>query len=400
MWWPEYVPYPPARPAERRRSTETWSRRSIRGENCGSVPSSSRMSVARQSCRELELIEPRAGEVRVRMLASGVCHSDLHVRDGGGIDLTPIVMGHEERGHRRGRRSGRDHAPVGQLVALSWLIPCGVCRSCRRGAHLGASRPSYGTRCWTARRRSVASGPTARSEPWPRQPWCRPPPPYPSPMASTRRRADRLLRDDGRRGRPQDRERAGDRRSPDRPGRRRAVVFDGCGRGGCVADRGHRPRHQSWTSRDRSGPRTGCSPTTMPPPRSGAPRPDRRRTGSSSRRSAGHRPPAGHLRLAGRRHRGPCRHDFDIGERASFEVIHSSTVRADPWLELSLGTRGRFSALCRVGGRGSAPGRSPDRPPHRSRRHRRRLRRDACGTVRPAGDHVLTGAASGASAPR
>jgi len=41
--------------------------------------------------RELDLIEPRAGEVRVRMRASGVCHSDLHVRDGEWDRPTPIV---------------------------------------------------------------------------------------------------------------------------------------------------------------------------------------------------------------------------------------------------------------------------------------------------------------------
>src|SRR5688500_20392322 len=47
---------------------------------------------------DLELIEPRAGEVRVRVLESGVCHSDLHVRDGEWERPTPIVMGHEGAG--------------------------------------------------------------------------------------------------------------------------------------------------------------------------------------------------------------------------------------------------------------------------------------------------------------
>ena len=46
----------------------------------------------------LELIEPRAGEVRIRVLASGVCHSDLHVRDGDWPRPTPMVMGHEGAG--------------------------------------------------------------------------------------------------------------------------------------------------------------------------------------------------------------------------------------------------------------------------------------------------------------
>ena len=83
--------------------------------------------------RELELIEPRAGEVRVRMLASGVCHSDLHVRDGEWDRPTPIVMGHEGAGIVEAVGPGVTTPRVGQLVALSWLIPCGVCRSCLRG---------------------------------------------------------------------------------------------------------------------------------------------------------------------------------------------------------------------------------------------------------------------------
>ncbi len=82
---------------------------------------------------DLELIEPRDGEVRVRMLASGVCHSDLHVRDGEWDRPTPIVLGHEGAGIVEAVGAGVESPRVGELVALSWLIPCGVCRSCRRG---------------------------------------------------------------------------------------------------------------------------------------------------------------------------------------------------------------------------------------------------------------------------
>jgi S-(hydroxymethyl)glutathione dehydrogenase / alcohol dehydrogenase len=95
--------------------------------------------------RELELIEPRAGEVRIRMLASGVCHSDLHVRDGEWDRPTPIVMGHEGAGIVEAVGPGVTTPRVGQLVALSWLIPCGVCRSCRRGQIWACpDSPSYG----------------------------------------------------------------------------------------------------------------------------------------------------------------------------------------------------------------------------------------------------------------
>jgi len=81
----------------------------------------------------LTLAEPRRGEVRVRILASGVCHSDLHVRDGDWPRPTPIAMGHEGAGVVEAVGPGVRALSVGQPVALSWLVPCGVCRSCLAG---------------------------------------------------------------------------------------------------------------------------------------------------------------------------------------------------------------------------------------------------------------------------
>ena len=86
---------------------------------------------------DLELDPPGLGEVRVRMLASGVCHSDLHVRDGEWQRPGPVVMGHEGAGVVEGVGAGVD--PVasglteGRVVALSWVVPCGRCRSCLAG---------------------------------------------------------------------------------------------------------------------------------------------------------------------------------------------------------------------------------------------------------------------------
>ncbi len=81
----------------------------------------------------LTLAEPRAGEVRVRILASGVCHSDLHVRDGEWPRPTPIAIGHEGAGVVDAVGPGVRSLSVGEPVALSWLVPCGACRSCRAG---------------------------------------------------------------------------------------------------------------------------------------------------------------------------------------------------------------------------------------------------------------------------
>jgi S-(hydroxymethyl)glutathione dehydrogenase/alcohol dehydrogenase len=82
---------------------------------------------------DLELADPGPGEVRVTMLASGVCHSDLHVRDGDWDRPVPIVMGHEGAGVVEAVGPGVQHLAVGQPVALAWLVPCGTCRQCRSG---------------------------------------------------------------------------------------------------------------------------------------------------------------------------------------------------------------------------------------------------------------------------
>jgi S-(hydroxymethyl)glutathione dehydrogenase/alcohol dehydrogenase len=86
---------------------------------------------------ELTLDPPGPGEVRVRMAAAGICHSDLHVRDGEWEREGPIVLGHE--GSAVVEELGPGVATAfpglrpGVLVALAWLIPCGRCRACRSG---------------------------------------------------------------------------------------------------------------------------------------------------------------------------------------------------------------------------------------------------------------------------
>jgi len=98
---------------------------------------------------ELRLDPPAAGEVRVRILASGVCHSDLHVRDGEWPRTGPFVIGHEGAGLVEAIGPGVDPAAsgleIGRLVALSWYAPCGRCPACRTGrewlcSDSGASR--------------------------------------------------------------------------------------------------------------------------------------------------------------------------------------------------------------------------------------------------------------------
>jgi S-(hydroxymethyl)glutathione dehydrogenase / alcohol dehydrogenase len=84
---------------------------------------------------DVELEEPTAGEVRVRMVASGVCHSCLHAADGSwgpGLPV-PMVLGDEGAGVVEAVGPGVLRLAPGDHVILSWAPACGQCRSCARG---------------------------------------------------------------------------------------------------------------------------------------------------------------------------------------------------------------------------------------------------------------------------
>ena len=82
---------------------------------------------------ELELEEPRAGEVLVRVAASGVCHSDWHVVTGDTKHPMPCVLGHEGAGVVEARGDGVTDVNVGDHVVLNWAPSCGRCFYCLRG---------------------------------------------------------------------------------------------------------------------------------------------------------------------------------------------------------------------------------------------------------------------------
>ncbi|MBI2237263.1 MAG: alcohol dehydrogenase catalytic domain-containing protein [Actinobacteria bacterium] len=82
---------------------------------------------------ELELESPRAGEVLVRIAASGVCHSDLHQADGDWGETGPMVLGHEGAGIVEAVGEGVTTPRAGELVALNWYYPCLTCQACQRG---------------------------------------------------------------------------------------------------------------------------------------------------------------------------------------------------------------------------------------------------------------------------
>ncbi len=77
--------------------------------------------------------DPGPGEVLVRVQASGVCHTDLHYREGAITDDFPFLLGHEAAGIVEEIGDGVDNVVPGDFVVLAWRAPCGACRSCLRG---------------------------------------------------------------------------------------------------------------------------------------------------------------------------------------------------------------------------------------------------------------------------
>lgn len=81
----------------------------------------------------LHLDEPRAGEVRVKIAACGVCHSDYHLATGTTRHPMPVVCGHEGAGIVEAVGTGVTRVQPGDHVTLSWTPDCGECFYCLRG---------------------------------------------------------------------------------------------------------------------------------------------------------------------------------------------------------------------------------------------------------------------------
>src|SRR5688572_17952557 len=82
---------------------------------------------------QLDLEEPRAGEVLVGVRAVGVCHSDWHLVTGATKHPMPLVPGHEGAGVVEAVGPGVSDVAVGDHVVLNWAPSCGACFYCLRG---------------------------------------------------------------------------------------------------------------------------------------------------------------------------------------------------------------------------------------------------------------------------
>ncbi|MFI6818915.1 S-(hydroxymethyl)mycothiol dehydrogenase [Nonomuraea sp. NPDC050328] len=77
--------------------------------------------------------DPGPGEAVVNVQACGVCHTDLHYREGGINDEFPFLLGHEAAGVVEAVGPGVTDVAPGDYVILNWRAVCGDCRACRRG---------------------------------------------------------------------------------------------------------------------------------------------------------------------------------------------------------------------------------------------------------------------------
>ena len=92
--------------------------------------------------KDILVPDPGPGEALVRIKACGVCHTDLHYREGAINDDFPFFLGHEASGTVEAVGDGVDNISPRDFVIIAWRSPCGGCRSCLRG------RPWY---CFASR---------------------------------------------------------------------------------------------------------------------------------------------------------------------------------------------------------------------------------------------------------
>ncbi|GAA1974166.1 S-(hydroxymethyl)mycothiol dehydrogenase [Nocardioides panacihumi] len=103
--------------------------------------------------------DPGPGEAVVKVQACGVCHTDLHYREGGINDEFPFLLGHEAAGIVEAVGPEVTGIAPGDFVVLNWRAVCGECRACRRGA------PQYCFNTHNAKQRmTLADGPDAGTE--------------------------------------------------------------------------------------------------------------------------------------------------------------------------------------------------------------------------------------------
>ena len=102
------------------------------------MPQTVKGVIARSKGADVELVDivvpdPGPGEAVVQVHSCGVCHTDLHYREGGINDEFPFLLGHEAAGVVESVGEGVTEVAPGDFVILNWRAVCGQCRACAKG---------------------------------------------------------------------------------------------------------------------------------------------------------------------------------------------------------------------------------------------------------------------------
>ena len=102
------------------------------------MPSTVKGVIARTKGAPVEIVDiivpdPGPGEAVVKIEACGVCHTDVHYREGGINDEFPFLLGHEAAGVVEAVGEGVTNVAPGDFVILNWRAVCGQCRACAKG---------------------------------------------------------------------------------------------------------------------------------------------------------------------------------------------------------------------------------------------------------------------------
>ncbi|MFX0538865.1 S-(hydroxymethyl)mycothiol dehydrogenase [Ornithinimicrobium sp. Y1847] len=102
------------------------------------MPQTVKGVIARSKGADVEVVDivvpdPGPGEAVVKVEACGVCHTDLHYREGGINDEFPFLLGHEAAGTVEAVGEGVTEVEPGDFVILNWRAVCGQCRACAKG---------------------------------------------------------------------------------------------------------------------------------------------------------------------------------------------------------------------------------------------------------------------------
>ena len=168
------------------------------------MPQTVKGVIARSKGADVELVDivvpdPGPGEAVVQVQSCGVCHTDLHYREGGINDEFPFLLGPRGRGSRRGGRRGRDRRAPGDFVILNWRAVCGQCRACAKGKPWYCFNTHNATQKMTLDRRHRAQPGARHRGASSRRPWS---PPASAPRSTAERRRGRggpaRVRRDGR----------------------------------------------------------------------------------------------------------------------------------------------------------------------------------------------------------